>query len=113
MNDWDKDKVQEFTDRVNTLYEGFSPMEIRQCVINMCETQFLDMNMRNVFEMRSDGLLLNVSTLDDEKLYADDIRWDHEHPGGMENAPNVKDYRVVSDTGDAYVPPAFDDDSNA
>ena len=45
-----KDAFEELTDRVNALYEGLSPMEIRRCVINMSETQFLDLSMREVME---------------------------------------------------------------
>tara|TARA_B100000749_G_C18437690_1_gene470781 strand:+ start:1036 stop:1425 length:390 start_codon:yes stop_codon:yes gene_type:complete len=96
-----KDAFEELTDRVNALYEGLSPMEIRRCVINMSETQFLDLSMREVMENRD--VIVNIWNTDDEKLYADDIRWDHEHPEVKENAPAVEDYKVVSDTGDAYV----------
>ena len=71
-----KDAFEELTDRVNALYEGLSPMEIRRCVINMSETQFLDLSMREVMENRD--VIVNIWDTDDEKLYADDIRWDHE-----------------------------------
>ena len=100
MNDWkvlEQERLVDLTNRVNALYEGFSPMEIRTCVIHMCETQFLDLSMREVMENRD--VIVNIWNTDDEKLYADDIRWDHEHPEVKENAPSVDSYRVVSDTG--------------
>ena len=113
LEEQEKQRYQELTDRVNALYEGFSPMEIRRCVINMCVSQFLDMRLSDIFDESHDGPLLTIESTEREAMDVSDIRWDHEHPGGMENAPNVKDYRVASDTGEAYVPAAFDDDSNA
>ena len=104
MNDWrehlrEVQMYQELTDKVNALYEGVSPMEIRTCVIHMCETQFLDLSMREVMDRDLSKELVRIWNTDDEKLYADDIRWDHEHPKVKENAPSVDSDRVVSDTG--------------
>ena len=102
MKSWEvleQERYQELTDRVNALYEGFSPMEIRRCVINMCVSQFLDMRLSDIFDESHDGPLLTVESTEREAMDVSDIRWDHEHPGVKENAPSVDSYRVVSDTG--------------
>ena len=102
MNDWEvleQERLVDLTNRVNALYEGFSPMEIRRCVINMCVSQFLDMRLSDIFDESHDGPLLTVESTEREAMDVSDIRWDHEHPGVKENAPSVDSYRVVSDTG--------------
>ena len=115
---FEEQREQEFTNRVNALYEGFTPMEIRKCVINMCVSQFLDMKMSDILDESHDGPLLNVWSTEREAMDVSDIRWDHDNPGVRENAPAVEDYVVASDTGDAYVAALpdstySDDDSNA
>ncbi len=82
MTDWktrEKEQYQDLTDRVNLLYEGFTPMQVRRCVISGMESQMLDLSMRDLMSV-NDGILLNIWKLEDEGLYAADVRWDNEHP---------------------------------
>ena len=80
-------------------------MQVRKCVINMCITQFLDMKLSDILEMRSDGLVLDIWKLDDESLYAADIRWDNEHPEVVAafNSSSRNEEPVPEEYGDSSV----------
>lgn len=105
----DIETYEDFTNRVNRLYKGFSPMEIRRCVFLGIESQILDLKVRDILEMRRDSSLLDIRKLDDETIYALDISWDKQHAVGFNSEKEVviEDIPWVNEVG------KIDDDSNA
>ena len=104
-----REEHQREVDRIDELYQGLSPYNIRQCVIWACEAFVSNLNMSDILRMGEEsnyGRQFHIDLMDHKVLdsgyesqIVEDLRWDRENPGVIENAPNVKDYRVVSDTG--------------
>ncbi len=86
MTDWkqvplsEEERIECLTAEVNKLYEGFTPMQIRRCVITMCESQFLDLTMKEVMDRYSSQEIVRVWSTEREAMDVRDVRWDNEHP---------------------------------